>query len=96
MQHNDFRFELKSVSEADGSFTGLASTYGNVDLGNDEVIPGAFSKTLRDAKGPWPLLAGHDPKEQIGLRRVARQQCRPFSTGQIKSCTRKKRVSLMP
>jgi uncharacterized protein len=66
MQHNDFRFEIKSVSEADGSLTGLASTYGNVDLGNDEVVPGAFTKTLRDAKGPFPVLMGHDAKEQIG------------------------------
>jgi HK97 family phage prohead protease len=68
MQHGDFRFEIKSVSEADGSFTGLASTYGNVDLGGDEVMPGAFSKTLSDSKtkGPFPLLMGHDAKEQIG------------------------------
>jgi HK97 family phage prohead protease len=65
MHRNNVRFELKSVEES-GTFTGLASTYGNVDLGGDEVMPGAFSKTLRDAKGPWPLLAGHDPKEQIG------------------------------
>src|SRR5947209_2511818 len=62
----DCRFEIKSVSEADGTFTGLASTYGNVDLGGDEVVPGAFTKTLRDAKGPFPVLMGHDAKEQIG------------------------------
>jgi uncharacterized protein len=66
MQHNDFRFEIKSVSESDGCSTGIASTYGNVDLGGDEVMPGAFSKTLRDAKGPFPVLMGHDAKEQIG------------------------------
>jgi HK97 family phage prohead protease len=66
MQHNDFRFEIKSVSESDGSFTGLASTYGNVDQGGDEVMLGAFSKTLRNAKGPFPVLMGHDTHEQIG------------------------------
>jgi HK97 family phage prohead protease len=66
MQHNDFRFEIKSVSESDGSFTGLASTYGNVDQQGDAVMPGAFTKTLRDAKGPFPVLAGHDTQEQIG------------------------------
>src|SRR2546427_12870961 len=66
MQHGDFRFEIKSVSESDGSFTGLASTYNNIDLGGDEVMPGAFSKTLREAKGPLPVLMGHDAKEQIG------------------------------
>jgi HK97 family phage prohead protease len=66
MQRNDFRFEIKSVGESDGSFTGLASTYGNVDQGGDEVIPGAFTKTLSDAKGPFPVLMGHDTQEQIG------------------------------
>jgi HK97 family phage prohead protease len=66
MQRNDFRFEIKSVGESDGSFTGLASTYGNVDQGGDEVIPGAFTKTLSDARGRFPLLMGHDTQEQIG------------------------------
>src|SRR2546427_11375888 len=66
MDRNGFRFEIKTVGEADGSFTGLASTYNNIDLGGDEVMPGAFSKTLRDAKGPFPVLMGHDAKEQIG------------------------------
>jgi HK97 family phage prohead protease len=65
MQRNNVRFDVKS-SEADGTFVGQASTYNNVDLGGDEVMPGAFSKTLADAKGPWPLLAGHDPHEQVG------------------------------
>lgn len=66
MQKHGFRFEIKSMSESDGTFTGLASTYGNVDLGGDEVMPGAFTKTLRDAKGPFPVLMGHDTREQIG------------------------------
>jgi HK97 family phage prohead protease len=66
MQHNGFRFEIKSVGESDGSFAGLASTYGNVDLGGDAVMPGAFTKTLQDAKGPFPVLLGHDTREQIG------------------------------
>jgi hypothetical protein len=68
MQKADFRFDLKSVSEADGSFVGLASTYGGPpDSQGDVVMPGAFSKTLRDAKGPWPVLAGHNVGEQIGF-----------------------------
>jgi uncharacterized protein len=66
VEHNAFRFEVKAVSGSDGEFTGLASTYGNTDLGGDAVMPGAFSKTLKNAKGPFPVLAGHDPREQIG------------------------------
>ena len=66
MDRTAFKFELKTVSESDGSFTGLASTYGNVDQGGDSVQPGAFTKTLKNAKGPFPVLAGHDPSQQIG------------------------------
>jgi HK97 family phage prohead protease len=65
MQKNAFRFEVKSVDES-GSFTGLASTYGNEDAGRDIVMPGAFTKTLADARGPFPLLSNHDVREQIG------------------------------
>jgi HK97 family phage prohead protease len=66
VEHSGFKLEIKSVSATDGSFEGLASTYNNVDLGGDAVMPGAFSKTLRNAKGPFPVLAGHDPSAQIG------------------------------
>lgn len=66
MEHNAFKFELKAVTATDGTFEGLASTYNNVDQGGDAVLPGAFSKTLKNAKGPFPVLAGHDPREQIG------------------------------
>lgn len=59
-----FRFDIKSVSESDGSFVGFASTYGNTDSQGDAVLPGAFSKSLNDARGPFPLLMGH--AEQIG------------------------------
>lgn len=67
MQKSDFRFEIKTVGESDGSFTGLASTYNNVDSQGDSVQPGAFTKTLQNAKGPFPVLMGHDTQEQIGF-----------------------------
>src|SRR2546426_11108508 len=69
MQHCDFRFQIKS-SEPDGKFTGLAAVYNNIDLQGDSVQPGAFTKTLQNAKGPWPLLAGHDRNEQIGFAQL--------------------------
>jgi HK97 family phage prohead protease len=59
-------FEVKSIG-SDGTFTGLASTYGNVDLGGDMVMPGAFTKTLSDKRGQLPLLMGHNPSAPIGL-----------------------------
>ncbi len=38
--------DLKSV-EADGTFSGYASLFGEVDLGQDLVMPGAFRESLR-------------------------------------------------
>jgi Escherichia/Staphylococcus phage prohead protease len=59
--------DLKSV-EADGTFTGYASLFNEVDLGQDLVMPGAFrdSLRLRGARGV-KLLFQHDPNEPIGV-----------------------------
>jgi uncharacterized protein len=59
--------DLKSV-EADGTFSGYASLFGEVDLGNDLVMPGAFRESLaaRGAQGV-KLLFQHDPNEPIGV-----------------------------
>ena len=59
--------DLKSV-EADGTFSGYASLFGTVDLGQDLVMPGAFRESLgaRGARGV-KLLFQHDPSEPIGV-----------------------------
>jgi Escherichia/Staphylococcus phage prohead protease len=59
--------DLKAV-EADGTFHGYASLFGEVDLGQDLVMPGAFrdSLRLRGARGV-KLLFQHDPNEPIGV-----------------------------
>jgi uncharacterized protein len=62
-------FELKSIS-SEGTFVGLGAVYGNVDLGNDMILPGAFTKTLAEKGGQVPLLMGHDSRTPIGLARV--------------------------
>lgn len=63
-----FRFEVKrDTLNEDGAFTGFASTYGNVDQGDDVVDPGAFTKTLQDRGNEVPLLWSHDSKQPIGL-----------------------------
>ncbi len=61
--------QIKSLDEA-GRFVGLASTYGNVDLGGDVVEPGAFQKTITDRGGEVPLLFAHDSRQPIGLARL--------------------------
>jgi uncharacterized protein len=63
--------ELKSVStDEQGVFEGALSTYGNVDLTGDAVMPGAFSKTLKDSGGTVPLFKDHDHSQQIGVLKL--------------------------
>ena len=65
-------FETKSLSfkiADDGSlgrFSGDASTYGNVDLAGDIVLPGAFKRCLAEKGIHYPLLWSHDMKDVIG------------------------------
>jgi HK97 family phage prohead protease len=56
-----------SVETEEGTFSGYASLFGRVDLGNDRVAKGAFQKALkrRGAKGVR-MLFQHDPNEVIG------------------------------
>ena len=53
-----------SVDDA-GKFTGIAAVYGNVDLGGDKIMPGAFTRTLAAGK-QYPLLWQHDQTQPIG------------------------------
>jgi HK97 family phage prohead protease len=62
----EVKLEDASQSKAEGIIRGLASTFGNIDLGDDVVDAGAFKKTLQESKGLIPILADHDPAKQIG------------------------------
>jgi HK97 family phage prohead protease len=61
----DFGLELKSVGEA-GTFSGLASVYGNTDAYNDVIIAGAFSKHLQARGHSLPVLWNHDSGQPAG------------------------------
>lgn len=70
-----FAFEIRETKETEidgvkyGLVRGYASTYGNVDRGNDRVVPGAFSKSLdryRKANRPVKMYFNHDSNEIIG------------------------------
>lgn len=62
-----FPLEIKSLDEQ-GFFEGYASVSGNVDLGGDIVVPGAFTKSIAAAP-EVPLLWSHDHAEVIGAIR---------------------------
>lgn len=56
-----------------GKFSGLASTYGNMDYANDIIDKGAFEQTT--AKGVR-MLHAHDTREVIGLWKSIRNDDR--------------------
>lgn len=52
--------EWKAVGDDDQVLEGYASTFGNVDLGGDVVVKGAFTKTIANINSNGiPLLADH-------------------------------------
>jgi hypothetical protein len=61
IEYKDLELEVKEFAEV-GGLTGYLSTFGNLDLGGDIVLPGAFTKTLKD-RPVNPLLWHHDPSE---------------------------------
>lgn len=53
--------------EEDGSFSGYASLFGQVDLGKDRVEPGAFRNSIeRRGTNGIRMLYQHDPAKPIG------------------------------
>jgi len=61
----DYKLSIKSFDDS-GTFEGLAAVYGNVDEGYDVILPGAFTKTLKDHNNRVPILYQHNPSMPIG------------------------------
>ena len=60
--------KAESVGE-DGTFSGYASTFGNVDLAGDIIVKGAFTKWLGEMRASGnmpPVLWQHDMGQPIG------------------------------
>lgn len=63
-----FAFKAEAV-EADGTFKGYGSVFGNVDSYNEIVAPGAFKESLsllKKSEDVLPVLWQHNPDEPIG------------------------------
>lgn len=76
MKHENkhvFSFKIDDADENSGLIRGFASTFGNIDLGDDVVDVGAFKKTIKENKGVWPILADHDPSKPIGVNMRAEE-----------------------
>ncbi|MEE5042911.1 HK97 family phage prohead protease [Pseudomonas alliivorans] len=58
-------FELKAVDEA-GNFEGYAAVFNNVDLGDDVILPGAFTRVKTTRGGKLKLALYHDLTRLVG------------------------------
>ncbi len=50
----------------EGKFSGYASVYGNVDLGGDIILPGAYDETLKNRPQPIRMFYNHSQSWPIG------------------------------
>lgn len=66
IENKSFEFKIDEANDSEGMIKGYASTFGNIDLGDDVVEKGAFKKTIKENKGRFPILDSHDPTKQIG------------------------------
>ena len=66
-EYKSFYFEVKDYNEDKEYFyfKGYASTFGNIDLGNDLIEKGAFQDTLE--KNKFKILWQHKMSEPIGM-----------------------------
>jgi len=61
--------EVKDVGES-GAFEGLASVYGNTDLGGDIVVAGAFKQFMYTADQQIRILDSHNMRAPIGKGKI--------------------------
>jgi HK97 family phage prohead protease len=69
MEHVHRCLEVKEVTES-GSFEGMASVYGNIDLGNDIVAAGAFKEFAYTKDKKIRLFDGHNTRLPVGKGEV--------------------------
>jgi HK97 family phage prohead protease len=62
--------KLMGAGVAAGTFVGLASVYNVKDLQGDIVMPGAFTKTIKE-RPVVKLLYQHDTQDPIGLGEIS-------------------------
>ena len=79
MLHKSFDIiDTKADSDA-GTFEATVAVFGNVDLGGDRIVPGAFKKTLAkwaESGDPIPVILSHqwdNPMAHIGVVNEAKE-----------------------
>ncbi|PHP68358.1 HK97 family phage prohead protease [Zhengella mangrovi] len=100
MQAIDLEKKYAPVSldgvDADGTFSGYASLFGEIDLGNDMVERGAFARSLRSrGAGGVRMLFQHDPALPIGCWSDLREDDRGlFVRGRLSAASARAREVL--
>ena len=95
MERKSVALAIKSTDDETGTFTGLASLFGNLDAHRDIVRRGAFSKSLASGQ-PIPLLWMHgaqDPRCYVGDVVKAHETAEGMAFG---SLTRQRSVLFEP
>lgn len=75
-------FEVKAVDDA-GNFEGYASVFNNVDLGDDIIVPNAFTKVKTTRSGRLKLALYHDLTKLVGSAEYKQDEHGLFLKGRI-------------
>ena len=83
---------IEDISQS-GRFSGYASVFGEVDMGNDIVERGAFSRYLgKHSPSDIRMLFQHNPDEPVGVWEVIREDNKGlFVTGKLSNATNRGR-----
>lgn len=91
-EHKSFDFKLENIEGR--TIEGYASTFGNIDLGNDIIHAGAFRKTLIDRGHKVKFLWQHDMDEPLGKVVELREDARGLYFKAVISDTQRGRDAL--
>jgi HK97 family phage prohead protease len=75
LERKQLSFEVKQINREDPNyftFEGYASTFGNIDLGDDIVAKGAFTESLKE-NPKVKVLWQHKMDEPIGVPQIMRE-----------------------
>ncbi|WP_280189088.1 HK97 family phage prohead protease [Delftia sp. PS-11] len=74
--------EIKEA-KADGTFTGYAAVFNNVDLGRDVILPGAFRAMKETRDGMVRIAMNHDLKRLAGKAKCKQDERGLWVEGQL-------------
>lgn len=72
-EYKSISAQIKDVDEAKGIVTGYFSAFGNIDSDNDMIMPGAFTKTLKENQKRIKHLWQHDVRYPLSKPSVLKE-----------------------